>query len=92
MKPLTLTALPVSEFVTKTSLAPAPLAGVKQVMLEDETTETLVQEMPPTVTVALEEKLVPVMVIEVPPDTKPLVGETPLTVGSLINIARIGRT
>ena len=53
--------------MTTTSLAPALAAGVVQVINVSETTETLVQALPPTVTVAPAAKLVPVIVIAVPP-------------------------
>ena len=46
------------------------------------TTETLVAAFPPTETVALARKPVPVMVIEVPPNVDPELGLTLLTTGA----------
>ena len=68
--------------MTTTSLALALPARVVQVIDVAETTETLVQAMPPTVTVAPETKFVPVIVIDVPPAVEPLVGEIDPIVGA----------
>ena len=46
------------------------------VMVVDETTTTLVAATPPTVTLVAPVKLVPVIVIGVPPKVEPEVGET----------------
>ncbi|CAB4656452.1 unannotated protein [freshwater metagenome] len=73
---------PVSEFVTITSLAPADPAGVVQVIDVAETTTTLAHGAPPTLTVAPAAKLVPVIVIEVPPAVFPEDGEIEVMVGS----------
>ena len=67
--------------VTITSLAPAVPAGVVAVMVVGLTTVTLVAELPPTVTVAPVMKLVPEIVIGVPPAAGPEVGDTAVTVG-----------
>ena len=50
-------------------------------MLVDETTTTLVAATPPTVTLVAPVKLVPVIVIAVPPAVEPEVGETEEIVG-----------
>jgi hypothetical protein len=75
----------VSVLVTTTSCAPAVPAGVVQVIEVEDTTVTLVHAAPPTVTVAPERKLVPVIVIDVPPAAVPEVPETPDTVGAAAN-------
>ena len=62
--------------------APAAPAGDVQEMEVAETTTTLVHAAPPTVTSVAPVKLVPVMVMDVPPAVDPLVGETALTVGA----------
>jgi hypothetical protein len=72
----------VSVLVTTTSCAPALPAGVVQVIDVADTTVTLVHAAPPTVTVAPERKLVPVIVIAVPPALVPEVPETLDTVGA----------
>jgi len=51
------------------------------VMLVDETTTTLVAATPPTVTLVAPVKLVPVIVIAVPPAVEPVAGETEEIVG-----------
>ncbi len=68
--------------VTVTSFTPAVPAGVIAVMLVALTTTTLVAETLPTFTLVAPVKLVPVMVIEVPPSVVPDVGETLVMVGS----------
>ena len=72
----------VSVLVTTTSCAPALPAGVVQVIEVADTTVTLAHAAPPTVTVAPERKLVPVIVIAVPPALVPEVPETLDTVGA----------
>ena len=79
-------AAPVSEFVTTTSLAPADPAGVVQVIDVAETTTTLVQALPPTLTVAPAAKFVPVIVIDVPPAVLPDDGEIEVIVGVEIGV------
>ena len=68
--------------VTTTLFAPAAPAGVTAVMTVEETTTTLVAVTPPTVTVDAPERFVPVIVIAVPPNVDPDVGETEDTVGA----------
>ena len=85
MNPFVDVAEPVSVLVTTTFLAPALPAGVVQVIDVAETTTTLVQALPPTVTAAPAAKLVPVMVIAVPPAVLPEVGETEVMVGAEID-------
>ena len=82
MKPPLSVADCVSVLVTTTSCAPALPAGVVQVIDVADTTVTLVHAAPPTVTVAPERKLVPVIVIAVPPALVPEVPETLDTVGA----------
>ena len=79
MNPLVEVALP-NEVVTTTSFAPAAPAGVTAVM-EVAVATTLVAATPPTVTVALA-KLVPLIVIVVPPAVGPLDGLTLEIVGT----------
>jgi hypothetical protein len=62
--------------------APALPAGVEAVMVVLLTTTTLVAAVLPQVTVAPVTKLVPVMVIAVPPAVDPVLGETLVTVGA----------
>ena len=68
--------------VTVTSFAPAVPAGVLAVIEVALTTTILVAETPPTFTLVAPVKLVPVMVIEVPPNVVPDVGETLVMVGT----------
>jgi hypothetical protein len=69
--------------VTRTSTCPAvDVAGVVAVISVSLTTVKLVTAVPPTVTAVAPVKPVPVMVIEVPVETGPYVGETPVTVGT----------
>jgi len=68
--------------VTATLFAPTVPAGVTAVMLVDETTTTLVAATPPTVTLVAPVKLVPVIVIAVPPAVEPEVGVTEEMAGS----------
>ena len=75
--------LPVFPFtVTATVTAPAVPAGVVAVMVVLLTACTLAAALPPNVTVEPEAKFAPVMVTGVPPDVAPLLGDTPLTVGT----------
>ena len=62
--------------VTATLFAPTVPAGVTAVTLVDETTTTLVAATPPTFTLVAPVKLVPVIVIAVPPAVDPVAGET----------------
>ena len=64
------------DVVTATLCAPTVPAGVTAVTLVDETTTTLVAATPPTVTLVAPVKLVPVIVIAVPPAVEPVVGDT----------------
>ncbi len=69
--------------ITFTSFAPAGPAGVMAVMEVALTTTTLAAAAPPTVTLLAPVKLVPVMVIAVPPKVKPEVGLTETMVGDV---------
>src|SRR3989442_1757360 len=77
-----LVALDWPPTVTITSNVPATCAGVVALICVALTTLTLVAGVPPTVTVALASKFVPVIVIAVPPAIGPEVGLTPVTVGA----------
>src|SRR3989442_7788758 len=77
-----LVALDWPPTVTITSNVPATCAGVVALICVALTTLTLVACVPPTVTVALASKFVPVIVIAVPPAIGPEVGLTPVTVGA----------
>ena len=57
-----------------------------QVIDVAETTTTLVHALPPTVTVAPDTKLVPVIVIDVVPAVEPLTGEIDPIVGEEIGV------
>ena len=81
MNALVLVAVPPA-VVTETSFAPAVPAGVLAVIELALTTTILVAETPPTFTLVAPVKLVPVMVIEVPPNVVPDVGETLVMVGT----------
>lgn len=65
--------------------APAVPAGVVQVIDVADTTFTLVQAAPPTVTVAPAKKFEPVIVIEVLPAVVPEVPDTLDTLGAAAN-------
>src|SRR2546425_480044 len=67
--------------VTITSATPAACAGVVALICVALTTVTPVAGVPPTVTVAVASKPVPVIVIAVPPANGPEVGLTALMVG-----------
>ena len=82
VKPPLNVAACVSVLVTTTSCAPALPAGVVHVIEVADTKVTLVHAAPPTVTVAPARKLVPVIVIAVPPALVPELPETPETVGA----------
>ena len=76
-------ALVPPALVTKTLLlAPAVPAGVVAVMMVELTTITLVAATPPIVTPVAPVKLVPVMVMTVPPAVEALLGEILVTVGT----------
>src|SRR5437879_6142782 len=64
-----------------TSARPAACAGVVALICVALTTPTPVAALPPTATVAVASKLVPVMVMAVPPAVGPEVGLTASTVG-----------
>ncbi len=68
--------------VTATFFAPIVPAGVTAVTLVEETTTTLVAATAPTVTLVAPVKLVPVIVIAVPPAVEPEVGVIDVIVGS----------
>ena len=63
-------------------VTPAACTPVVQVREVEETTLGEVQATPPTVTVAPLTKPVPVIVIALPPNVLPPVGETLVTVGA----------
>jgi hypothetical protein len=62
--------------VTDTVFAPAVPAGVTAVTVVELTTDTLVAALPPTVTLDVPVRLVPVIVIAVPPAVGPTFGVT----------------
>ena len=72
--------------MTVTLTVPAAPAGVVAVIVVLFTTVTPVALLVPTLTVAPATKLDPLTVIAVPPVVRPLVGDTPLTVGGFINV------
>ena len=76
--------VPVSVFVTTTFLAPTVPAGVVAVIDVGLTTVTLVAAAPPMVTVAPVANWVPVMVIDVPPTSVPLLGLMLVIVGAKV--------
>src|SRR5437867_157828 len=67
--------------MTTTSATPAACAGVVALICVALTTLTPVAALPPTATVAVASKFVPVMVMAVPPAVGPEVGVTAVTVG-----------
>ena len=77
-----LAALVPPAVVTKTLAVPALPAGVEQVAEVADVMVTPVHAVPPTVIPVAPVKLVPVMVMDVPPAVGPLVGETEATVGA----------
>ena len=78
--PVLVTSPPI--VVSTTSFAPAVPAGVTAVTDVALTTLTLVAAVPPTVTLLVPVKLVPVIVIVVPPSDEPDVGATVVMVGA----------
>ena len=68
--------------VTATLFSPTVPAGVTAVTLVEETTTTLVAATPPTVTLVVPVRFVPVIVIAVPPRVEPEVGATDVIVGA----------
>ncbi len=70
-------------FDTTTSAGPGVPAGVRIESWTDDTKVT-VAAAPPTVTVSLAVKLVPVTVTVVPPDGGPLVGKIDVIDGGLL--------
>jgi hypothetical protein len=70
--------------VTATSFEPRVPGGVVAVIVVELTTCTPVAALPPMTTAVAPVKLVPVMVMTVPPDVGPLFGVTPpaFTVGA----------
>lgn len=74
-------ALDCPATVTMTSADPAAWTGVMAVIDVALVTLTVVAAVPPTVTVAGVAKLVPVIVIDVPPAVVPVAGLTAVTVG-----------
>src|SRR5437773_3771016 len=82
--PFARVALCVSGLVTTTFTAPAAWAGVVAVIVVAETTVTAGTAVPPSVTVAPGARLVPVMVMTVPPVVDPVVGATPVRVGAVV--------
>jgi hypothetical protein len=71
-----------SVLVTITLTVPAACAGVVAVIEVELTTVTLVAAVPPKLTVAPDEKPVPVILTDVPPLVLPEVGEIAVTVGA----------
>ena len=78
--------------VTTMLAVPAVPGGVVHVIDVAETTVTLVQAEPPTVTVAPLTKFVPVIVIAVPPAVEPDVGFTDVTVGEAAGLTTVYAT
>jgi len=68
--------------VTKTLAVPALPDGVKHVTEVADVMFTPVHAEPPTVMPVAPVRLVPLMVIIVPPAVEPLVGDTEVTVGA----------
>jgi hypothetical protein len=73
--------------VTSTLAVPAFPGGVVQVSEVEETTTTDVHALAPTFTVAEFAKLVPVMVIDVPPAVLPEVGVTDVMAGAELTVS-----
>ena len=82
MYPFASVALCVSAFVTVTLTAPAACAGAVAVIEVAPTTVTFVASVPPTDTDVPGTKLVPVIVIGVPPSVVPDVGDILTIVGA----------
>ena len=70
------------EVVTSTLAMPAVPVGVVQVAVVLLITVNTVHATPPTVMLVAPVKLVPVMVMDVPPKVVPLAGEMVVTVGA----------
>jgi len=77
-----LAALVPPAVVTRMLAVPALPTGVEQVAEVADVMVTPVHAVPPTVIPVAPVKLVPVMVMDVPPAVGPLVGETEATVGA----------
>ena len=77
-----LAALVPPGVVTKTLAVPALPAGTVQVAEVLLTTVKLLQVTPPTVMPVASVRLVPVMVMDVPPSVEPLLWEIDVTVGA----------
>ncbi len=67
--------------VSDTVFAPEVPAGVTAVTVVELTTDTLVAALPPTVTLEVPVRFVPVIVIAVPPASAPAFGVTEEIVG-----------
>ncbi len=80
MNALSLVNIPVG-VVTTTLFAPGVPAGVTAVMEVALTTVTLVAAVPPTVTLVVPNKFVPVILKGVPPNVEPEVGLIDVIVG-----------
>jgi hypothetical protein len=76
----------VSAFVTRTFADPAEPAGVEHEIDVADKTTTEVHAAPPTATVAPATKPVPLIVIAVPPEAGPDVGETAVTAGGALTV------
>lgn len=70
-----------ADVVTTTLADPLLPEGVVQVAAVEDKTVTLVQAFPPTVMLVAPVRLVPVMVMVVPPEELPVLGDTAVTVG-----------
>ena len=68
--------------VTVTSATPADLAGAVAVIDVEDTTVTLVADVPPKLTVDPDRNPVPVIVTTVPPEEEPDVGLIEVIVGT----------
>ena len=77
-----LVALVPPEAVTVTSTVPDPAGAVTEIEVVELTT-TPVAAAVPNLTAVTPEKLVPVMVTEVPPEIGPELGLSPVTVGTV---------
>ena len=75
--------------VTRTLALPAVPAGTVQVMLVALATLKLLHAVPPTVTAVAPVRLVPVMLMLVPPAVGPALGDTPVTVGGVTKLYRV---
>jgi hypothetical protein len=75
--------------VTRTLTAPAAPAGVVAVMLVGPRTVKPVAATPPIVMEVAPVKLVPVIVIVVPPAVDPVAGVTAVTVGAGVGVGAV---